>query len=317
MLCDAGRSYEFQQIGIRQDANAIAVLPPSIVALRLRRILHGAVATQSRAEGKMLDVIAQSEGDPPTIWPLIHRPLVDRAVAAPVMMRKLHAILLAMRRASHRDMAARNRQPVADRYRTWNGCMRAVGEELMADLKLRLCENMRTIVYAPFYFALSGGYFARAGLAVELITSPDPSRTGHMLLEHAADVSWGGPMRVLQHHQADAACELTCFAQVVARDPFILVGHRPNPTFRFQDLPRYRVAVACEVPTPWLTLQDDLARAGVSPSNVRTLPDRPTAETVEAFHRDEVDVIQVLEPWADRLVQSGAGHVVAPVLAAR
>ena len=67
---------------------------------------------------------------------------------------------------------------------------------------------MRTIVYAPFYFALSGGYFARAGLAVELITSPDPSRTGHMLLEHAADVSWGGPMRVLQHHQADAACEL-------------------------------------------------------------------------------------------------------------
>lgn len=190
-----------------------------------------------------------------------------------------------------------------------DACMRAVGEELMADLKLRLCENMRTIVYAPFYFALSGGYFARAGLAVQLITSPDPSRTGHMLLEHAADVSWGGPMRVLQHHQADAACELTCFAQVVARDPFILVGHRPNPTFRFQDLPRYRVAVACEVPTPWLTLQDDLARAGVSPSNVRTLPDRPTAETVEAFHRDEVDVIQVLEPWADRLVQSGAGHV--------
>ncbi len=98
----------------------------------------------------------------------------------------------------------------------------------------------------------------RAGLAVELITSPDPSRTGHMLLEHAADVSWGAPMRVLQHHQADAACELTCFAQVVARDPFILPhGHRPNPTFRFQDLPRYRVA-ACEVPTPWLTLQDDL-----------------------------------------------------------
>jgi NitT/TauT family transport system substrate-binding protein len=179
----------------------------------------------------------------------------------------------------------------------------------MADLKLRLCENMRTIVYAPFYFALSDGYFARAGLAVEAITSPDPSRTGHMLLEHQADVSWGGPMRVLQHHQADAACELTCFAQVVARDPFILIGHRPNPAFRFQDLSQCRVAVAYEVPTPWLTLQDDLARAGVPPSSVRTLPDRPMAENVEAFLRGEIDVIQVIEPWADRLVQSGAGHV--------
>ncbi len=179
----------------------------------------------------------------------------------------------------------------------------------MADIKLRLCENMRTIVYAPFYFALSGEYFARAGLAVEVITSPDPSHTGHMLLEHRADVSWGGPMRVLQHHQADAACELTCFAQVVARDPFILIGRRPNPAFRFQELPQYRVAVACEVPTPWLMLQDDLARAGVSPSSVRTLPDRPMAETVQAFLRNEIDVIQVLEPWADRLIQSGEGHV--------
>jgi NitT/TauT family transport system substrate-binding protein len=179
----------------------------------------------------------------------------------------------------------------------------------MADIPLRLCENMRTVVYAPFYFALSGGYFSRAGLTVELLTSPDPSRTGHMLLEGAADVSWGGPMRVLQHHQADAASELICFAQVVARDPFVLVGHQPNPTFRFQDLQQRRVAVACEVPTPWLTFQDDLARAGIPPSNVRTLPDRPMAETVEAFLRGEIDVVQVLEPWADRLVQSGAGHV--------
>ncbi len=179
----------------------------------------------------------------------------------------------------------------------------------MTDIKLRLCENMRTIVYAPFYFALSSGYFARAGLAVELVTSPDPSRTGHMLLERAADVSWGGPMRVLQHHQADAACGRTCFAQVVARDPFILIGHQPNPAFRFQDLQQHTVAVACEVPTPWLTFQDDIARAGLPPSSLRTLPDRPTAENVAAFLRSEVDVVQLLEPWADRLVQSGTGHV--------
>jgi NitT/TauT family transport system substrate-binding protein len=179
----------------------------------------------------------------------------------------------------------------------------------MAAIPLRLCENMRTVVYAPFYFALSAGYFARAGLAVELITSPDPSRTGHLLLEGAADVSWGGPMRVLQHHQANPACGLTCFAQVVARDPFVLIGHQPNSTFHFQDLRRHSVAVACEVPTPWLTFQDDLARAGIPPSSVRTLPDRPMAVTVAAFLRGEVDVVQVLEPWADRLIRAGAGHV--------
>ncbi|HUZ64386.1 MAG TPA: ABC transporter substrate-binding protein [Acetobacteraceae bacterium] len=179
----------------------------------------------------------------------------------------------------------------------------------MADSVLRLCENMRTVVYAPFYFALNRGYFARAGLDVALITSPDPSRTGSTLLNGDADVSWGGPMRVLQHHQADPECPLICFAQVVARDPFLLVGNRPNPGFAFRDLQRCRVAVASDVPTPWLTLQDDLARAGIVPDSIRTLPDRKMADNVAAFLRDEADVVQVLEPWADRLVQTGRGHV--------
>lgn len=179
----------------------------------------------------------------------------------------------------------------------------------MADNALRLCENMRTVVYAPFYFALHRGYFARAGLDVALITSPDPSRTGAMLLNGDADISWGGPMRVLQHHQADPACRLICFAQVVARDPFLLVGNRPNPDFAFRDLGGCRVAVASDVPTPWLTLQDDLARAGIAPDRVRTLPDRKMADNVAAFLGGEADVVQVLEPWADRLVQAGSGHV--------
>lgn len=108
--------------------------------------------------------------------------------------------------------------------------MCAIGEELMADLKLRLCENMRTIVW-------------------------------------------------------------------------------PDSAFCFQDLPQFRVAAACEVPPRWLTLRNDLARAGVPPSSVRTLPDRPMADNVGAFLRGEIDVIQMLEPWADRLVKSGAEHV--------
>jgi len=168
---------------------------------------------------------------------------------------------------------------------------------------------MRTVVYAPFYFALCGGYFTRAGLDIALITSPDPSRTGHMLLDDSADVSWGGPMRVLQHHQTDAMCGLVCFAQVVARDPFLLIGRQPNSEFAFRDLRHCRLAVATDVPTPWLTLQDDLARAGIDPSSIRSQPDRRMPGNVAAFLHDDVDVVQVLEPWADLLVQSGQAHV--------
>ncbi len=171
--------------------------------------------------------------------------------------------------------------------------------------RVRLCENMRAFGYAPFYFALAGGHFAAAGIDIELITSPSASQTGKMLLDGAADVSWGGPMRVMMHHQADDACPLVCFAQIVARDPFVLVGRAPNPRFRFQDLIDLRIGVATEVPTPWLMFQDDLARAGVDPGRLRRIDDRPMDESASALLADDADVVQVFEPYVDRLTQAG------------
>ena len=175
-------------------------------------------------------------------------------------------------------------------------------------IRVRLCENMRALGYAPFYFALAGGYLAAAGIAVELITSASASRTGAMLLEGAADVSWGGPMRVMQHHQADPACPLMCFAQIVARDPFVLVGRAPNPGFRFHDLLGLRVAVATEVPTPWLMFQDDLTRAGIDPALLLRLPNKPMESSAAALLAGEVEVVQVFEPYVDQLTQAGC-HV--------
>jgi NitT/TauT family transport system substrate-binding protein len=175
-------------------------------------------------------------------------------------------------------------------------------------VRVRLCENMRAIGYAPFYFALVGQHFAAAGVEIDLITSPSASRTGTMLLEGAADVSWGGPMRVMMHHQDDPACPLVCFAQIVARDPFVLVGRAPNPRFRFHDLLGLRVAVATEVPTPWLMLQDDLGRAGIDPASLRRTRDQPMDASAAALLAGEADVVQLFEPHVDQLTAAGC-HV--------
>ena len=175
-------------------------------------------------------------------------------------------------------------------------------------MRLRLCENMRALGYAPFYFALANGHFEAEGLGIELITSPSASRTGAMLLEGAADVSWGGPMRVMLHHEQDARCPLVCFAQIVARDPFVLVGRTPNRRFRFQDLTGRRVAVVSEVPTPWMMLLDDLDRAGVDPASLLRLPGMDMHQSAEALLAGEADVVQVFEPYVDHLLRQGC-HV--------
>jgi NitT/TauT family transport system substrate-binding protein len=116
-------------------------------------------------------------------------------------------------------------------------------------------------------------------------------------------------MRVMMHHDADPRCPLVCFAQVVARDPFILLGRKRKAGFRWRDLAGLRVAPAGDVPTPWMTFQDDLQRAGLDPLAIAGRRVRPMARNIQAFLRGAVDVVQVFEPHADRLVQEGQGHI--------
>jgi NMT1/THI5 like len=146
--------------------------------------------------------------------------------------------------------------------------------------RLVLCENMRAVPYVPFYLALAGGYWQTEGLDIQHVVSPATSNTPLKLLEGSADVSWGGPMRVLMHHDADPRCPLVCFGQVVARDPFVLVGRGRRPAFRFQDLAGLRVAAAGDVPTPWMTFQDDLQRAGLDPARIAGRRVRPMARNL-------------------------------------
>jgi NitT/TauT family transport system substrate-binding protein len=172
-----------------------------------------------------------------------------------------------------------------------------------------LYENLRTVAYTPFYLAIQRGDWAREGIDVEVRLSPIPTETAEGLLAGRADVSWGGPMRVMMHHDRDPDCPLVCFGQVVARDPFILIGARPNRRFRFRDLANKRIAVACEVPTPWLCFQDDLRRAGVDPSKINRAADAPMAENLKRLAADEVDVVQVFEPYAAQAEIEGIGHI--------
>ena len=67
--------------------------------------------------------------------------------------------------------------------------------------------------------------------------------------------------------------------------------------------------MAVDVPTPWMTLHDDLERAGIDPASLDRTPDAPMADNAAALERGEIDVVQVFEPYADQLVSAGAGHV--------
>jgi NitT/TauT family transport system substrate-binding protein len=174
---------------------------------------------------------------------------------------------------------------------------------------IRLAENFRAVFYAPFYAAQTLGFFAREGVDVALVEQTSPGDGVAGVLDGTIDATWGGPMRVMKARDGDPRSPLVCFCEVVARDPFFLVGPGSGAPFKLTDLPRLRFAAVCEVPTPWMCLQHDLREQGIDPARLDRMPARPMAENIAALRRGELDVVQVFEPYVSMALQERIGEV--------
>jgi NitT/TauT family transport system substrate-binding protein len=176
-------------------------------------------------------------------------------------------------------------------------------------MRLRLYENYRFVLYAPFYAAHAIGAYSAEGLAVELLPSPGMGSAEQALLDGAVDVLWAGPMRVMKHHDTNPGSALVCFAEVVCRDPFSIVGRRPNPDFRLADLASMRFATVSEVPTPWLCLQEDLRQVGVDPERLDRIADHSMSDNFAALREGRIEAAQFFEPYVEEALAREIGHL--------
>lgn len=172
-----------------------------------------------------------------------------------------------------------------------------------------LQESLRAVFYAPFYVALARDAFAAEGVEIRFTSSPRPQDAALRLMDGTVDVCWGGPMRVMETYQKVPGCDIVCFAEVVTRDPFLLMGREKRLGFTLADLQKVKLATVSEVPTPWLCLQHDLRLAGIDPASIARVTGQTMARNVEALKSGEVDVIQVFEPFPSMLLAQGAAHV--------
>jgi len=172
-----------------------------------------------------------------------------------------------------------------------------------------LQESLRALFYAPFYVALARGAFAAEAVEIKFVSSPRPQDAALRLMDGTVDVCWGGPMRVMETYQQVPGCDIVCFAEVVTRDPFLLLGRAARPDFTLADLKSVRLATVSEVPTPWLCLQHDLRLAGIDPASIARVADQTMARNVAALQVGKVDVIQVFEPFPSLLLAAGAAHI--------
>lgn len=176
-------------------------------------------------------------------------------------------------------------------------------------MSIVLSENFRALFYAPFYAAHATGAFRDAGVEVTLQPSPDPAAAARALRAGEVDVMWGGPLRVMIVHDSEPDADLVCFADVVARDPFFVIGAAPRPDFRLADLAKVKFATVSEVPTPWICLAHDLRQAGVDVDRLDRICGPSMAENAAALRAGKLEAVQVFQPYAEELIASGAGHI--------
>jgi NitT/TauT family transport system substrate-binding protein len=176
-------------------------------------------------------------------------------------------------------------------------------------MAITLQESLRGLFYAPFYVALAHDAYAGEGVEVRFVSAPEPGKAATAIMSGEADVSWGGPMRVMQTYHQDPSCDLVSFAEVVTRDPFLLVGRAPRPDFTVADLSGARLASVSEVPTPWMCLQEDLRRAGVAPGTIDRIDRGTMAENCAALLAGTADVVQLFEPFVSTLLADHGCHV--------
>ena len=172
-----------------------------------------------------------------------------------------------------------------------------------------LQESLRGLFYAPFYVALAHDAYAAEGVDVRFVSAPEPGSAATAIMGGQADVSWGGPMRVMQTYHRDPTCDLVCFGEVVTRDPFLLVGREPRPGFTPRDLVGARLASVSEVPTPWMCLQHDLRLAGIDPASIARVGDGTMVDNRAALLTGVVDVVQLFEPLVSMLTIADNCHV--------
>ncbi len=191
-------------------------------------------------------------------------------------------------------------------------------------MTLTLAENFRAIFYTPFYLLKTLGLAEQAGFELKWLPPGSPGGAIESIKNGSVDLTWGGPMRVMKDHDTTPANgqSLLCFGEVVARDPFFLIGKKNLGRFELAQLRQLRLALVSEVPTPWLCLQADLRDLGLNVAKIESSLKRGLSmnEQIQALKAGTLDAAHLFEPLASELLTDPdyqllyAGHTRGPTV---
>src|SRR5258708_17464947 len=132
-------------------------------------------------------------------------------------------------------------------------------------VKMRSSEVVRSILYAPAYVAMTKGFFAEAGLEVEMTTAQGGDKSMQALISDGADIALMGPEAAIYVLTSDSPVKARIFCGLTATDGFMLVGRNKVDKFEWSMLKGKDVLGFRPGSTPLLYFEAAMRQNGIDP----------------------------------------------------
>ena len=145
------------------------------------------------------------------------------------------------------------------------------GEKQEALRTVRVNEVTHSVFYAPFYAAVSLGFFEEEGLLIELSNGGGSDKSMTALLTGDADVGLMGPETAVYVANEGKDDHPVIFAQLTRKDGSFLLGKTPDDDFSWDKLEGKSVIGGRAGGMPEMTLEYVLKAHGLVPGENLTL----------------------------------------------
>lgn len=175
-----------------------------------------------------------------------------------------------------------------------------------------LNEVAHSIFYAPMYVAIEEGYFADAGIDLELVTGFGADKTMTAVLTGEADIGFMGSESTIYTYAGGTEDYVVNFAQLTQRAGNFLVAREPIDDFSWDMLKGAAVLGGRAGGMPEMVFEYILEKNNMDPTTDLSIDQSiDFGSTAAAFSGGQGDFTIEFEPHATLLEQKGDGYVVA------
>ncbi|TWI56890.1 ABC transporter substrate-binding protein [Halalkalibacter nanhaiisediminis] len=177
---------------------------------------------------------------------------------------------------------------------------------------LRVAEVTRSIFYAPFYAAMSQGFFEEEGINIDLTTTWGGDKTMTALLSDGADISLVGAETSIYVYAQEATDPAITFAALTQTDGTFLVSRQKLDSFEWEDLKGSVFLGQRKGGMPQMVGEHVLKKHGINPhQDLELIQNIDFGNIHTAFASGTGEFVQLFEPQATMFENEGIGHIVA------